>query len=127
MRTLRDAVMLLGVLLLLGSVKIAPVGGTGTVVPLTQAGQGFSVGGAEAGAPAMDVTFAPELGAVVPGAVEPGSPVETDCRTSLIVIETVTDNGGEQRVLRIPVTLAAPEAARPSAPHPQALAACSRS
>ena len=109
MKTLRDAGLLMVGMLLLTSVKIAPVEGTSGVVPL-----------AHAATPTR--TMGPEL----PVAGDPSARVERfeveierqrDCEASVILIGPDGESG-ERRVIRL--TLPSPERAVEPSPAPGA-------
>jgi hypothetical protein len=86
MKTLRDATVLLGLLLLLTSVKIGPVDASANVVPLTEAGV-FSTGQA---LPASN-EFSAEVGEAREMEIQLDHEVE--CTSSVIVFEGQHDGG----------------------------------
>jgi hypothetical protein len=111
MKTLRDAGLLMVGMLLLTSVKIAPVEGTSSVVPLTHAG-------------APTTTASPQL----PVSKDPSVRVERfevevereqDCGASVIVIGP-DDDSGERRVIRLALPQFVPTEAPAPRPVPEA-------
>jgi len=131
MKTFKDAAMLLVLLLLVASVKIAPVDGPSNVVPLTHAGVASQQATTDSSSdldtkapvelPVIDARFATRM-------IEMKIDEADECTSMVIVIDTDRADG-EPLVLRLAPD-PAPEpvpAPRPAVrPQREALTACNR-